>query len=520
MDSSVKLPMSVDSSLIPRASNTEESVASAKAMQSQLENIKVETEKALHQKKDELERLRNEIARIKTENEQKTVEAFALNPTTEAETRSVLIDVMLREAGWHLNHANDTEYEVSGMPNKSGIGYADYVLWGDDGLPLAVVEAKKVLHDPFETKAPKSIAQHMMEVQLKIVMELDKNPDLLNNDNRNLRDGIADRLHQTVQQFNRNSFMVKAVLREVDEFSARERWSTLSLEDIAIMLDKLTSLAEPDEASEEARRFDLLIFNFMLAALKGTIGIQYYSSQIKSISKGLLKKVNLPVVKQKKMLLKEICTEAFWKESFSLHALEHVRVEIRELIRLLDKEKRKIVYSNFTDEITDSIKSSAISTYIISENYKQRVERYVRENENHRIIQKLKRNIPITHSELNELESILFDGNERGTKEEFVSKYGKQPLGKFIRSIVGLDINAAKEAFNDFLNAGNLSADQIRFVDMLIDYLSKNGVIDTDMLFEEPFTKFHMEGIAGVFDKKSITELLSILRRIDANSAA
>ena len=48
----------------------------------------------------------------------------------------------------------------------------------------------------------------------------------------------------------------------------------------------------------------------------------------------------------------------------------------------------------------------------------------------------------------------------------------------------------------------------------------KKIVFDTDMLFEEPFTKFHMEGIAGVFDKKSITKLLSILHRIDANSAA
>jgi type I restriction enzyme R subunit len=258
----------------------------------------------------------------------------------------------------------------------------------------------------------------------------------------------------------------------------------------------------------------------MLAALESSPDVVYYTAQVKSISNSLLKKTSLPVVKLKKTLLKSIASDTFWKDSFSLGALENTRIEIRELIRLLDKEKRKVVYSNFTDEITGSVVSEAMSTYIISENYRQRVERYVHENENHIIIQKLRKNIPITHSELNELEKLLFDGKERGTKEEFVQIYGEQPLGKFIRSIVGLDTNAAKEAFGDFLNAGNLSADQIRFVDMIIDYLSTNGIIDADMLFEEPFTTFHTQGVAGLFDENSIKGLLSVLHRIDANAAA
>ena len=148
VDSSVKLPMSIDSNLIPRGTGTEESIASAKAMLAQLEKIKIETEKSLQQKDEELEQLRAEISRIKLENESKPVEAFTLNPTTEAETRRILIDVMLREAGWNLTGSNDTEYEVAGMPNRTGIGYVDYVLWGDDGRPLAVIEAKKAFVDP------------------------------------------------------------------------------------------------------------------------------------------------------------------------------------------------------------------------------------------------------------------------------------------------------------------------------------------------------------------------------------
>jgi type I site-specific restriction endonuclease len=67
---------------------------------------------------------------------------------SEAATRHYLIDVELKRAAWTLDKQRGQEYEVTGMPNNQGIGYADYVLWGDDGKPLAVVLAKKNLRGP------------------------------------------------------------------------------------------------------------------------------------------------------------------------------------------------------------------------------------------------------------------------------------------------------------------------------------------------------------------------------------
>ena len=68
----------------------------------------------------------------------------------EDETRDLFIDVLLREAGWPLADQRDIEYPVTGMPNNSadGTGFVDYVLWGDDGKPLGVVEAKRTKKDP------------------------------------------------------------------------------------------------------------------------------------------------------------------------------------------------------------------------------------------------------------------------------------------------------------------------------------------------------------------------------------
>lgn len=64
---------------------------------------------------------------------------------SEAKTRALLIDLMLAKAGWDINNPKEVsiEFEVDFVHNKSGKGYVDYVLWGDNGHPLAVVEAKK-----------------------------------------------------------------------------------------------------------------------------------------------------------------------------------------------------------------------------------------------------------------------------------------------------------------------------------------------------------------------------------------
>ena len=68
----------------------------------------------------------------------------------EAETRDAYIDLLLHEAGWPLDQPRDREYEVSDMPTPSGTGRIDYVLWGSDGQPLAIVEAKRTRRSPHE----------------------------------------------------------------------------------------------------------------------------------------------------------------------------------------------------------------------------------------------------------------------------------------------------------------------------------------------------------------------------------
>ena len=157
----VEIPGMFDWELVPKDGEAALSKKQLADLQGQFEKEvdKFQEElKETQEKNEELaqknELFQRQIAELKAQIEANKVTATqqdddkTLHPRNEAETRKYLIDVALREAGWDLAGINDKEYEVKNMPistNPSGKGYVDYVLWDDDGLPLALVEAKKTL---------------------------------------------------------------------------------------------------------------------------------------------------------------------------------------------------------------------------------------------------------------------------------------------------------------------------------------------------------------------------------------
>jgi type I restriction enzyme R subunit len=161
-----------------------------------------------------------------------------------------------------------------------------------------------------------------------------------------------------------------------------------------------------------------------------------------------------------------------------------------------------------------------IPSYSNLQSYKDRVESYVRQHNDHLVIRKLKTNKPITEHEINELERILFDGKTVGTKEDYINNYGDKPLGEFIREIVGLDTSAAQDAFAEFIQAGNLRADQMTFMNTIISYLTRNGMIEKKMLFEPPFTNVHDQGLLGIFDDAEATKVIKLIDRVNDNALA
>ncbi|AQA20227.1 restriction endonuclease subunit R [Halioglobus japonicus] len=133
---------------------TPENIADTESLQREKTSYKKLAEKQA----DEVERLLAELDALRAkldaepassaEREQSlraSQSASAALTWDEAKTRTLMIDALLGKARWDIGNTDEVgiEFEVQHQPTASGIGYADYVLWGDNGLPLAVIEAKK-----------------------------------------------------------------------------------------------------------------------------------------------------------------------------------------------------------------------------------------------------------------------------------------------------------------------------------------------------------------------------------------
>ena len=103
-------------------------------------------DKKLEEIRKQNEELRKELTE-KRKNNSKNYD-FNVDEISEFETRQRYIDIELKRAGWEFNKDIGEEVEVSGMPNDSETGFVDYVLYGSNGKPLAVVEAKRSSKDP------------------------------------------------------------------------------------------------------------------------------------------------------------------------------------------------------------------------------------------------------------------------------------------------------------------------------------------------------------------------------------
>ena len=183
-----------------------------------------------------------------------------------------------------------------------------------------------------------------------------------------------------------------------------------------------------------------------------------------------------------------------------------------------EKDQKYDVEINLTDEILSTEwKESELESDMLK-NYKAKAEYYIRQHQDKTAIAKLKTNQPLTASDVTELEDILW--KEIGTKKDYENEVGTKPLGEFVREIVGLDMNTAKEAFSEYLKESNMDSRQIYFVNQIVEYIVQNGMMkDFSVLQESPFTD--MGSITEIFtDMKVWIGIKKVIDSINANAAA
>lgn len=373
--------------------------------------------------------------------------------------------------------------------------------------------------DGFEAHSFRPLTQQIFEAKLDIAL-LVRAITSKTGDDETLSKTYIDSLHNIISNLDHKRFVVRKELRYVTEFAHRDRWDNISKNDVQEIKTHLSNLSIPDTEDELARRFDLLLLHFQLLHIAEGDTTKYINNIAKT-AKALLKKQTIPAVARYADLLQDLTTDIYW-QGVSLTWLEEIRKSLRDLIKFLDRDKQGEVYTNFEDElkINDSNVRDVIPGYTTLKSYHDRVESFIRKNLAHPTIKKLNTNVPITQTDLDQLEKILFDGSDRGTRQDYIREYGNKPLGIFIRSIVGLDKNAANAVFSKFLQKGNLRADQMTFINNIITHLTKNGTIDKQRLFEPPFTDVNDQGLVGVFDDGEARQIVLLIDQVNGNVVA
>jgi type I restriction enzyme R subunit len=338
-----------------------------------------------------------------------------------------------------------------------------------------------------------------------------------------LREGLTDELHDEVAAMNLDNFIVRTEREHVVRFREREQWTTLddsALGDLRGHVAGLPSEREPEHIT--AKLFDLICLNLQLALVRSTADFIGYRDKIIDLVSELETKDTIPAVRAELALIQDVQTEEFWKD-ITLPMIEQVRRRLRGLIQFIERKAIKPVYSVLTDEIGEAseITLKDFSTGINLAQYKKKVEAYIRANENHVAIAKLKHNKPLTPTDLSELERFVYESEPVESRARFEQVFGtERSLPAFIRSLVGLDRAAAKEVFGQFLDTSRYTSQQIRFIEMVIDRLTAAGVMEPGQLYDPPFTSIHHEGLDGAFGDSDADAIIGMLDEIKRRAAA
>ncbi|GAB1715040.1 MAG: restriction endonuclease subunit R [Nitrobacter sp.] len=389
-----------------------------------------------------------------------------------------------------------------------------------------------------EASSTKSLSERLFAARLDLIAALDKKKDKPDGfaagdqapygadgeqppSEDEIRTGALKALQETVVGLNLDNFIVRQHRRAVEKFAKPEAWAKLDDEGRKELVEEIAPLPSAQSlGTEEAKRFDLLMFQLELALLKGSKRFASLKKQLLEIASALEDQTGIPAIAQQAALIEDTQTDQWW-EGVTVPLLELVRLRLRNLVQHIEKSKKAVVYSNFADEIGDGIEHELPQVGEADfARFKQKARHFLKAHENHLVLHKLRQGRPLTPTDLNELERMLLDAGigEAGDIER--AREASQGFGRFVRTLVGLDRAAVNEAFGDFLNSGTASAAQIEFINMVVEHLTDQGIMDPALLYEPPFTDVAPTGPDDLFGDERVTKLFAKIETLNESAVA
>jgi len=273
---------------------------------------------------------------------------------------------------------------------------------------------------------------------------------------------------------------------------------------------EITGLLTASEEEELAKRFDYLMYTIMLADLQGLPNPKHRKKLV-GTGESLAQKGHMPRVKAQAAIINRIQQPIYWDEA-DIFEHESVRIALRDLLDLIEYEKKGIYYSNFLDTRLDFQINEAELTGASGDfrSYRAKVESYLKEHANDLVIHKLRNNLQLTNVDLTYIEKILW--KDLGTEDDYHKEFGEEPLLTLVARLVGMERAAAMDLFSQFLSDNSLNTKQINFVQHVVEHVIQNGALHKSHLQESPFNDYG--SISDLFDGKR-DSIMGIIKQID-----
>ncbi|MGU8478562.1 DEAD/DEAH box helicase family protein [Clostridium perfringens] len=361
----------------------------------------------------------------------------------------------------------------------------------------------------FEGNNVETLTEKLFNIKTALVKELQDIKYQEDEEYVNYRNDLVCELVEAVEALNEDGYLVRMHIPYVHKYKNREVWQSigeLAQNDIKEHIAPIVNSINDDEL---AKRFDLVMYTIQLAKLQN-LGVKRGIKNVMQTAERLSKLGTIPEVKEKKAVIERVMTSEFWEEA-NIFDMDKVREDLRELLKYLEKVNQKIYYTNFNDMIISEESNGSMYNVNDLKSYRKKVEFYLKEHQNDLAIYKLRNNKLLTEEDIKTLENVLF--NELGSKSDYEKEYKETPVTVLVRKILGMDREAANEAFSEFLNNQNLNSKQIHFVKLIVDYIVKNGFIeDNRVLMEDPFRS--VGSIIELFEN-NVTERNNLIKRIN-----
>ena len=316
----------------------------------------------------------------------------------------------------------------------------------------------------------------------------------------------------------RDSVAVRKQLRQVDKLLQTNALLALSATTQYVLLDTIAPLMAARVLKDKhATQFDRLIAAVEIAMVEKASsfedGRDTVIEQLSTLA------INIQAVRQKQTLIDEVNSADFWNHP-SIEKLEKARTQIRGIMKFRqasttvgnDVLKTRTQDAGLVAEERQHTLFSKDEISVYRRRAKALLDELVLTNP---VLQKIKLHQPVSEIDLKQLTSTILTTHPTVSLDALNEFYGRtaDQLHITLQELIGLEPAKVNEHFTDFVHRHpNLTAVQVRFMDLLKTYIANNGYIDIGKLYEPPFTSVSLNGVDGVFKESDVADLVSVLK--------